>query len=221
MIDSDVCEAFVITRAVLWRRGGLVTYGEVKQRARDLLQPAARLVADFGVPPAAITVVGLALSVLAALSLGTGHFPRAALLLILAGLCDMIDGATARAGNRASAGGAFLDSTIDRYSETVILLGALHYFLVHSPRGPEALTAAVVLVALSGSMLTSYARARAEAIGLECRVGIAERPERLILLIAGALFGREVLRVAIWVLAVAAHVTAIQRIHHVLARVRS
>ena len=220
MIDSSVRGAFV-TRAVLRRQGGLVTYGEVKQRARDLLQPAARLVADFGIPPAAVTIVGLALSVFAALSLATGHFPRAALLLILAGVCDMIDGAAARAGNRTTAGGAFLDSTIDRYSETVVLLGVLHYFLVNSPSGPEALTAAIVLVALAGSMLTSYARARAEAIGLECRVGIAERPERFIILIAGALFGREVLRVAIWVLAIAAHMTAIQRIRHVLVRVRS
>ena len=198
-----------------------MTYGEVKQRARDLLQPPARLVADFGVPPAVITIAGLVLSILAALSLAAGHFPRAAIILLAAGICDMIDGATARAGNRASARGAFLDSTIDRYSETVVLLGALHYFLVRSPRGPEALTAAVVLVALAGSMLTSYTRARAEAIGQDCRVGIAERPERLILLIAGALFGRDVFRVAIWILAIVSHVTAAQRIRHILTRVRS
>ncbi len=198
-----------------------MTYGEVKQRTRDLLQPAAQLVADFGVPPAVITIAGLVLSILAAVSLATGHFPRAAIILLAAGICDMIDGATARAGNRASARGAFLDSTIDRYSETVVLLGALHYFLVRSPRGPEALTAAVVLVALAGSMLTSYTRARAEAIGQDCRVGIAERPERLVLLIAGALFGRDVFRVAIWILAIVSHITAVQRIRYVLTRVRS
>ena len=198
-----------------------MTYGEVKQRARDLLQPAARLVADFGVPPAVITIAGLVLSILAALSLAAGHFPRAAIILLAAGICDMIDGATARAGNRASARGAFLDSTIDRYSETAVLLGALHYFLVRSPRGPESLTAAAVLVALAGSMLTSYTRARSEAIGQDCRVGIAERPERLMLLIVGALFGRDVFRVAIWILAIVSHVTAVQRIRHVLTHVRS
>ena len=198
-----------------------MTYGEVKQRARDLLQPAARLVADFGVPPAVITIAGLVLSILAALSLATGHFPRVAIILLAAGICDMIDGATARAGNRASARGAFLDSTIDRYSETAVLLGALHYFLVRSPRGPESLTAAAVLVALAGSMLTSYTRARSEAIGQDCRVGIAERPERLMLLIVGALFGRDVFRVAIWILAIVSHVTAVQRIRHVLTHVRS
>ena len=198
-----------------------MTYGEVKQRARDLLQPAARLVADFGVPPAVITIAGLVLSILAALSLATGHFPRVAIILLAAGICDMIDGATARAGNRASARGAFLDSTIDRYSETAVILGALHYFLVRSPRGPESLTAAAVLVALAGSMLTSYTRARSEAIGQDCRVGIAERPERLMLLIVGALFGRDVFRVAIWILAIVSHVTAVQRIRHVLTHVRS
>lgn len=198
-----------------------MTYGEMKQRARDLAQPAARLVADFGIPPAAITVAGLVLSALAALSLATGHFPRAAIILLAAGICDMIDGAAARAGNRASARGAFLDSTIDRYSETLVLLGALHYFLVRSPRGPEALTAAVVLVALAGSMLTSYTRARAEAVGQDCRIGVAERPERLILLIVGALLGRDVFRIAVWGLAIVSHITAIQRVHHVLTRVRS
>jgi CDP-diacylglycerol--glycerol-3-phosphate 3-phosphatidyltransferase len=197
-----------------------VTYGRVKERARGFLKPLARLVADLGVSPTVVTIAGLLFSVLAALSLGTGHFVRAALLLILAGLCDMMDGAAARAGNRASSRGAFLDSTVDRYSDAVVLLGALHYYLVRSPAGPEALTAGVVLVALAGSMLTSYTRARAEAIGQECRVGIAERPERMILLIVGSLFGANVLRVALWILAIAAHVTAIQRIRHVLSRAR-
>ena len=201
--------------------GGRVTYADVKEKARGLLRPLAQYVADLGVPPTAITVAGLVLSVLAALSLGTGHFFRAAGLLVLAGVCDMIDGASARAGNRASLRGAFLDSTIDRYSDAVVLLGAMHFYLVHSPRGPEVLTAGVVFVALAGSMLTSYTRARAEAVGQECRVGVAERSERMILLIVGALFGHDVLRVALWVLAILSHVTAIQRLRHIVTRVRS
>ncbi|MFH1501992.1 MAG: CDP-alcohol phosphatidyltransferase family protein [Candidatus Eisenbacteria bacterium] len=192
----------------------------MKERARGFLSPLARLVADLGVPPTAITVAGFVFSVLAAVSLGTGHFVRAALLLVLAGVCDMIDGAAARAGNRASSRGAFLDSTIDRYSDTVVLLGALYYYLVRSPSGPEELTAGIVLLALAGSMLTSYTRARAEAIGQDCRVGIAERSERMILLIVGALLGANVLRIALWVLAIASHVTAVQRVRHVLSRVR-
>lgn len=198
-----------------------MAYGVVKERVRGFLRPLARYVADVGVPPTAITVAGLVFSVLAAFSLGTGHLPRAAVLLVIAGVCDMIDGAAARAGNRASSRGAFLDSTIDRYSDAVVLLGAMHYYLVRSPGRPEVLTASVILVALAGSMLTSYTRARAEAIGQECSVGIAERSERMVLLIVGALLGEGVLRVALWLLAIASHVTAIQRVRHVLSRVKS
>ncbi|MBD3347594.1 MAG: CDP-alcohol phosphatidyltransferase family protein [Candidatus Eisenbacteria bacterium] len=198
-------------------RGGRVTYAEVKENARGLLRPLAQYVADLGIPPTAITVAGLAFSVLAALSLGTGHFLRAAVLLVIAGVCDMIDGASARAGNRTSPRGAFLDSTIDRYSDAVVLLGAMHYYLVRAPGAPEVLTAGIVLVALAGSMLTSYTRARAESIGEDCRVGIAERSERMILLIVGAAFGHDVLRVALWLLATASHVTAIQRVRHIMA----
>ena len=196
-----------------------MAYADVKEKARGLLRPLAQYVADLGVPPTAVTVAGLLFSVLAAFSIGTGHFPRAALLLVVAGICDMIDGAAARAGNRVSARGAFLDSTIDRYSDAVVLLGAMHFYLVRSPEAPEVLTAGITLVALAGSMLTSYTRARAEAIGQDCRVGIAERSERMILLILGALFGHDVLRVALWLLAIVSHVTAIQRVRHILTRV--
>jgi CDP-diacylglycerol--glycerol-3-phosphate 3-phosphatidyltransferase len=197
-----------------------VAYGSLKERVREFLKPLARLFADLGVSPAALTIAGLVFSVFAAISLGTGRFFGAALLLIVAGLCDMVDGAAARAGKRASSRGAFLDSTVDRYSDTVVLLGAMHYYLVRSPSHPEELTAVVVLVALAGSMLTSYTRARAEAIGQECKVGIAERPERMILVILGSLFGPNTLRIALWILAIASHVTAVQRMRHVLLRVR-
>ncbi len=218
MLNCKVYRALTGSDAVF--RGERVTYGSVKERVRGFLKPLAHLVSDLGVPPTAITVAGFLFSVLAALSLGTGHFVRAAVLIVIAGVCDMIDGAAARAGNRASSRGAFLDSTIDRYSDTVVLLGALHYYLVRSPSGPEELTAGIVLLALAGSMLTSYTRARAEAIGQECRVGVAERSERMILLIVGSLFGADTLRIALWILAIASHVTAIQRVRHVLLRVR-
>ncbi len=194
--------------------------GAFKRRVRQYVHPAARLVADLGIPPTAFTIAGLVLSVLAALSLGTSHLARAGVLLILAGVCDMIDGATARAGNRASVSGAFLDSTIDRYSEIVILLGALHYFLVRSPGAPESATVGAVFVALAGSLMVSYTRARAEAVGEECEVGLAERPERLVILIVGALLGRNVFRVGIWILAALSHLTALQRVRHVLTRAR-
>lgn len=192
----------------------------VKRRARELLGPVARFVADIGIPPSAITFSGLVLSVLSGWALATGHFPRAGVILILAGICDMIDGASARAGNRASSRGAFLDSTIDRYSEIVVLLGALLYYLVRSPRSPEILTAAVVFLAAGGSLMVSYTRARAEAVGTSCEVGWAERPERVVILIVGALLGRNVFRVALWALAILSHITAMQRLRHVMGRVK-
>lgn len=195
--------------------------GRIKSRAREFLGPVASLVADLGIPPSAITFAGLVLSAFAGWGIATGHFTRAGIILILAGLCDMIDGESARAGNRATPIGAFLDSTIDRYSEILVLLGALFFYLSRSAGAPEAVTALAVFAALSGSLMVSYTRARAEGVGQSCAVGLTERPERMIILIVGALFGPGVFRVAVWVLAILANLTAIQRIRHVLANARS
>jgi CDP-diacylglycerol--glycerol-3-phosphate 3-phosphatidyltransferase len=192
----------------------------LKSKVSGLLGPAARLVADLGIPPAAITFAGLVLSVFSGWGIATGHFLRAGILLILAGLCDMIDGETARAGNGATASGAFLDSTVDRYSEIVVLLGALFYYMARTQEAPEVGTAVAVFAALAGSLMVSYTRARAEAVGTSCEVGLTERPERMVILIAGALLGAGAFRVAIWVLAVLANLTAIQRIRHVLVATR-
>jgi len=192
----------------------------LKSRIRGVLDPAARLVADLGVPPAAITLLGLVLSGFAGWGIATGHFLSAGVLLLLAGLCDMIDGATARAGGRATAFGAFLDSTVDRYSEIVVLLGALFHYTARTHGSPEIGTVLVVFVALAGSLMVSYTRARAEAVGTSCEVGLTERPERMIILILGALFGEGTFRIAIWVLAVLSNFTAVQRIRHVLIQNR-
>lgn len=194
--------------------------GRIKTKARELLRPVTQLVVDLGVPPGAITFAGLLLSVLAGVSIATGHFPSAGILLAFAGICDMIDGAAARAGNRATKTGAFLDSTVDRYSEIVVLLGALIYYLARSPAGPEVVTGVVVFLALAGSLMVSYTRARAEAVGRRCEIGWAERPERVVLLVIGALFGANVFRVVVWILAALAHLTAVQRVRHVLTSER-
>ena len=192
----------------------------LKSKVRGLLNPAARLVADLGIPPAAITFLGLVLAAFAGWGIATGHFLRAGVLLVLAGLCDMIDGETARVGNKATAFGAFLDSTVDRYSEIVVLLGALFHYTARTHGSPEIGTVLAVFVALSGSLMVSYTRARAEAIGTSCEVGLTERPERMVILIVGALFGEGSFRVAIWVLAILANLTAVQRIRHVLIHTR-
>jgi len=189
---------------------------DVKARVRSVLDPVARFAADAGATPAALTIAGLVLSGLAGLALATGRFLTAALLLVLSGLCDMLDGDVARISGRVSDEGAFLDSTVDRYSEALVLLGALFYYLFRSPAAPEGGTAVAIFLALWGSLLVSYTRARAEGLGRECTVGIAERPERVVLLIVGALLGPAVMRVVLWLLVLLAHVTAAQRVVYVL-----
>src|SRR3989449_9578266 len=136
----------------------------------------------------------------------SGRTRLAGVLLILAGLFDFFDGSLARASGQVTPFGAFLDSVIDRYSDLVVLLGIVVLFA----RTPNARGAILAMAALVGSVMVSYTKARAESIGIECNVGMMERPERLICLIAGALL--DLLEPALWVLAILANLTAVQRI---------
>jgi CDP-diacylglycerol--glycerol-3-phosphate 3-phosphatidyltransferase len=194
--------------------------GGLKGRVRKVLDPVASLAARLGVHPSAITVAGLLLSTAAGWAFWNGLFRLAGGLLLASGFCDMIDGATARARARVSASGAFLDSTLDRYSEVAALTGAFLYYL-RSPVPADAAAAAAVVLAVSGSLLVSYAKARAEAVGASCDVGFAERPERMVVLIVGAFAGPVHFRWAAWLLAVMSHATAVHRVGHVLRKLRS
>jgi CDP-diacylglycerol--glycerol-3-phosphate 3-phosphatidyltransferase len=156
--------------------------------------------------PNHLTVAGLAASLVAAGCFIAGQTRTAGLVLILAGLLDLLDGSLARASGQVTAFGAFLDSVIDRYSDIAVMLGiVVLYARTPNPRG-----ALVAMAGLAGSVMVSYTKARAESIGVECNVGMMERPERLICLIAGALL--DVMEPALWVLAVLANLTAVQRI---------
>ncbi len=156
--------------------------------------------------PNHLTLAGLGVSLLAASAFVAGRTRSAGLLLTLAGLFDFFDGSLARASGQVTPFGAFLDSVIDRYSDLVVLLGIVVLFA----RTPHARGAILAMAALVGSVMVSYTKARAESIGIECRVGMMERPERLICLIAGALL--DLLEPALWVLAILANITALQRI---------
>src|SRR5439155_44018 len=135
-----------------------------------------------------------------------GQTRTAGLVLLVAGLLDLLDGSLARASGQVTAFGAFLDSVIDRYSDIAVMLGiVVLYARTPNPRG-----ALVAMAGLAGSVMVSYTKARAESIGVECNVGMMERPERLICLIAGAVL--DVMEPALWVLAVLANLTAVQRI---------
>src|SRR3989475_2162839 len=156
--------------------------------------------------PNHLTLAGLGVSLLAASAFVAGRTRSAGFLLILAGLFDFFDGSLARASGQVTPFGAFLDSVIDRYSDLVVLLGIVVLFAqMPQPRG-----AVVAMAGLIGSMMVSYTKARAESIGVRCTVGMMERPERMICLIAGALL--DLLEPSLWVLAILSNLTAIQRI---------
>jgi CDP-diacylglycerol--glycerol-3-phosphate 3-phosphatidyltransferase len=153
-----------------------------------------------------LTFAGIVFGALAAVAFGEGRLPLGALFLILAGVADMLDGSLARASGSASPFGSFVDSVADRATDCLILGGlAWHY--------RDRAELLVALAAIGGSFLVSYAKARAQGLGVSCDVGLMERPERMILLIAGALTG--LMRPALWALAALSLLTAAQRVLHV------
>jgi len=182
--------------------------------ARRLLEPIVTALAAAGATPTGVTLVGLALNVAAGVVIGYGHAVWGGVTLIVAGVCDALDGQLARRTGRTSRFGAFLDSTIDRIDETAVLAGIAAWFL-RGDRPSGDLMAIATLAALGGSIITSYARARAEGLGLECKVGVFERPERVVVTILGLLLGPRALTGAILLILVLSWFTVLQRIAHV------
>ena len=158
------------------------------------------------ITPNILTLIGLLINVYCAWLYGTGHFFAGGLVLILANVFDMLDGRVARLRGRETKFGAFLDSTIDRYSDMLLYMGLLILY-ARLERTPHMV---LVWMAAFGGFMTSYARARAESLIPDCTVGFMERPERLVLLILGAVANHMV--AALWVIAVLANVTAVQRV---------
>lgn len=181
--------------------------GRYREPVRSWIDPIGRaLYRHLHLRPNHLTLIGLGVSLLAATAFIGARIRAGGVLLILAGLCDFFDGSLARASGQVSTFGAFLDSVIDRYSDLVVLLGiVVLYAHMSQMRG-----AIVAMAGLIGSMMVSYTKARAESIGVRCTVGMMERPERMICLIAGALL--DLLEPALWLLAVLSNLTAVQRI---------
>jgi len=187
---------------------------EFKSHARKILDPIVSILTSLGVPPMLVSLFGLAFSLYGALVVARGSLALGGVFLLLSGFCDVLDGDLARRRGLASRFGAFLDSTLDRVAEFAYFGGFLYYF-VNRPGGGSDFIFVVTLVALTGSVLTSYARARAEGLGYECTVGIMERPERIALLAVGLFLGSRVLTAVLVVLAITTTYTFIQRIVHV------
>jgi peptidoglycan lytic transglycosylase len=180
--------------------------GRYRDTIRAWSDPVGRALIRLHLRPNHLTMCGLLVSACAGAAFVFGHVRAAGLLLILAGLFDLLDGSLARASGQATPFGAFLDSVIDRYSDIVVMLG----IVVLYARMPHARGALLAMAGLAGSVMVSYTKARAESIGIACNVGLMERPERLICLIAGALLG--LMEPALWVLAILGNLTALQRI---------
>ncbi len=180
-----------------------------KETFRQLIRPLARLLSAMRVRPDSITAAGWALSVSAAILFALGYTKTAGAVMLFAGLFDALDGAVARESNQMSTFGAFLDSTLDRLSESAIFVGVIFFFAA-SGRPFEALLAGT---AMTFSLMTSYTRARAEGLGLECEVGLLERAGRVVILSLFSLTGFLIFGVAL--VAVGALVTTAQRILHV------
>src|SRR3990170_7313647 len=181
-----------------------------------VIEPLARLLVGLDVHPHMVTFAGLLFSLLAALYFIQGAFLYAGIMIILAGICDVLDGRLARETNKISKFGALFDSTIDRYSEVLIFLGLVTYFL-HQ----HSYMVLLIILAITGSFMVSYTRARAEGLGIECKVGIMQRPERMTFLVLGAILGAVphtdhfLMILALWFIAVLGNYTVIQRIVYI------
>jgi CDP-diacylglycerol--glycerol-3-phosphate 3-phosphatidyltransferase len=158
--------------------------------------------------PNVLTFLGLVINGVAAVLLAAGQFFAAGLVMVAAGLFDMVDGRVARATGQVTLFGAFFDSVIDRYSDLVLLMGLLVYYASINRFFYIVLTAVV----MTGSVMVSYTRARAECIIPKCKVGFMERPERMVLLILGALFNR--MAPVLWVIAIISNISVIHRMIH-------
>jgi CDP-diacylglycerol--glycerol-3-phosphate 3-phosphatidyltransferase len=173
--------------------------------------------------PNAISLTGFVLNAVAAVLVTQRLFFLSGVAFVVGSVMDTLDGRYSRMSGKGTAFGAFLDSTLDRVEEGIVLAAVAAYF---SARGDDVAVAAVVVTVL-GSLMVSYTRARAEALGVECKVGLATRPVRVVILSAGLLFARgaslgdfELLAPAIYAMAVLTTFTVLQRVLHVRKALR-
>jgi CDP-diacylglycerol--glycerol-3-phosphate 3-phosphatidyltransferase len=194
------------------RNGEPITAAEVRSLARD------RLI-ESRLTPNAISLTGLVLNVAAAVLITQRLFFLAGITFIIGSVMDTLDGRYSRMSGKGTPFGAFLDSTLDRAEEGIVLTAVAAYFAKYKQ---DDLAVAAVVISVLGSLLVSYTRARAEALGVECKVGVANRAVRVVILSIGLVFARgaglgdfSLLKPAIYVLAVLTSFTVLQRVFHV------
>jgi len=175
------------------------------------IDPIISVFVRFNVHPNFFTVLGLIISVIGAYFYGRHDIRLGGLFILLGGFCDVIDGKVARKAGLSSKFGALLDSSLDRYAELFMFLGVAIFFVAKD----YYLTSIMVFLGLGGSMMVSYVRARAEGLGFDCKVGIMQRPERIVYIGVSSLIHEYVLIVVVWMIAILANFTALQRMYHV------
>ena len=182
-----------------------------------IMRPLAKAFIRLGVRPDWLTLTGLLLSLVATAAFAKGYLQWGAAIMLLAGLCDLLDGQVAREGRKETKFGALLDSTTDRYSEIFIYFG-IGTYLIHEE---EWIASGVLFFALSGSLMVSYVRARAEGLGENCKVGFMQRPERISALGLGGLCGHEGLVLVLVLLALTTNYTVVARLAYIRNKLKS
>lgn len=186
----------------------------VKNWYLGLITPVVELFVRLELNPNFFTTIGFILTIGGAILFAAGQIVAAGAIVLLAGTFDIVDGKVARATNRVTKFGALYDSTLDRYSEVIMFFGMAFHFV----QADMFITSVAVSFALGGSIMVSYVRARAEALGFQCKVGIMQRPERVVYIGVGAIFSFIHLGTfifAILLIAIFANITAIQRVYHI------
>ncbi len=181
----------------------------MRKTFKVVLDPVAAFFLKLGLTPNMVTILGLILSIAAAVFAGMGKFLVAGLILLVGAPFDAVDGAMARQLGKPTRFGGFFDSVIDRYSELFMMGGLLYYYVGQGNK----LASLLVFIAAAGSVMVSYVRARAEGQAFTAKVGILSRVERMIALVLFLIIGKPL--IAIWIIAILANFTAIQRILNV------
>jgi len=185
----------------------------IREWTKGIRSAAARVLGRWGVSPNTLTLVGYVLHLPAMYALASGHLRLGGVLFVIASAFDALDGSVAREMGQTSTFGAFFDSVMDRFSEGTILFGLLLHYL----NGGARLEPALIYVAMCGSLLVSYTRARAEGVGVACKEGLFTRFERVVLLAGGLILGFT--HLALWALAILTLFTAVQRMAYVWRKV--
>ncbi len=185
----------------------------VLSKGRAVLAPISRFLAERNVSPTLLTLLGVISALCAGFFYRGGGFILGAVFLAIGGLFDLLDGDVARMGGKVSKRGAYLDSTLDRLSEFIPLFGIMLYYIEREP-----ISASLAVILIFGSLMVSYTRARAEGLGIKCKIGFADRSFRIIFLIIGSLFGERIFIIFLLFLAISVCITFIMRMAYCLRR---